>query len=438
MDINYSWVVSANMGLGHQRATYPLRHLAYKKIFLFGEDSVSSSKEQRLWKLFRNSYEALSRTKKMPIIGPYLFNILDRLQNISPFYPKRDRSGPSLQVKSLYSLIKRGFGLEICNELSKENLPVITSFYSAAIAVEEMTDLAVYCIICDSDINRVWVAKKPEKSRIKYLVPCGRAMRRLRQYGVPSDRIFLTGFPLPLENIGDKSMHIIKKDLSERLVRLDPSNRFRIIHGKEAYHYLGTSIPSVMPEKPLTITYAVGGAGAQTEIAGQLVSSLKELIKQDRIKINLVAGVREDVYNYFINMLKKHSLYNHPNIKIVYNNIIGNYFDEFSSILHTTDLLWSKPSEISFYSGLGIPIIITPPIGPHEVANKQWLREIGAGIPQQDPRYCHEWITDYLIDGRLAQAAWDGFLYARKMGVFKIEEVLNTGRMKREISPVKR
>jgi hypothetical protein len=434
---NY-WVVSANMGLGHQRATYPLREIAYGGIHLFGEDHIGSASEGRLWKLFLKSYEYISRTRQLPVIGPSMFSILEKLQNISPYYPFRDQSQPSLQLKSLYSMIRRGMGHGLCSKLLTGKKPVITSFYASAIAAEELTDLPIYCIICDSDINRVWVAQDPRKSRIVYFTPCGRAMRRLKQYGVPDERIFLTGFPLPLENVGDKSMNILRYDLRQRLVRLDPAGRFRIIHGEEVKHYLGCQDLIHLKEQPLTVTYVVGGAGAQTEIAYAALESLAPLIKQGKIALNLVAGIRSKVYRYFVKLTKKAGMTDDKRLRIVYHSDINEYFREFSQILHSTDLLWTKPSELSFYCGLGIPIIIAPPIGPHEVANRRWLRELGAGIPQEDPRYCGEWIKDYFHDGHFAQAAWDGFLYARKMGVYKIQEVLDTNTLVREVSPVRR
>jgi hypothetical protein len=42
-------------------------------------------------------------------------------------------------------------------------------------------------------------------------------------------------------------------------------------------------------------------------------------------------------------------------------------------------------------------------------------------------RYTHEWLIDLLENGRLAEAAWDGFLKARKLGTYKIEELVRTG-----------
>ena len=435
MDLQ-AWIVSANMGLGHQRATYPLRDMAYNGVLLFGEDE-SLKKEKRQWTIFRNSYETLSRPRQIPLIGPYLFSLLEKLQNISPYYPRRDQSGPSLQVRSLYTLIRRGMGRGISEILNTRRLPVVTSFYAAAIAAEELTDLPVYCIICDADINRVWVAERPQESRIIYFAPCGSAMRRLKEYGVPDERIYLTGFPLPMENIGT-NMEILKRDLARRLIRLDPTKRFRIIHGEEVRSYLGDSWDPDMGSGPITITYAVGGAGAQAEIAGGAVKSLSNMIKEGKVRLNLVAAHRKEVNDYFEKLITKHGLTMSEGIRILYNQDKNEYFRQFNELLHDTDILWTKPSEMSFYCGLGLPIIIAPPIGPHEVYNQRWLRDLGAGLHQSDPQYCSEWIMDYLVDGKLSLAAWDGFLYARKLGVEKIAEVLTTGTMERHYNPLLR
>ncbi len=432
------WVISANMGLGHQRATYPLRRYACEDIQLFGENEMSSERERRLWRLFQSSYEFLSRTRQFPVIGPSLFSVLERLQNIFPYYPFRDQSKPSLQVKSLYSLIRRGLGRGMSSKLLSRKLPVVTSFYAAAIAAEEHTDLPVYCIICDADINRVWVAERPQKSRIVYFAPCGHAMRRLKEYGVPDERIFLTGFPLPEENIGGADMSILKHDLAQRLIRLDPTKRFRTIHGQEAGHYLGGCWDPSAPAGPLTLTYAVGGAGAQSEIAEGVLKSLSPSIRAGRIRLNLVAAHRPEVKQYFDRLLEKYKLTGNGHARVVYNPDKNAYFSEFSRLMRDTDLLWTKPSELSFYCGLGIPIIIAPPIGPHEIFNQRWLRDLGSGTHQSEPEYCGEWILDYLADGRFSQAAWDGFLYARKLGASKIAEVLDTGTMRREYSPLLR
>lgn len=412
--------------------------MAYDDIQLFGENVTSSKREKKLWHIFLNSYEFLSKTRQLLIVGPSLYNLLEKLQNISPYYPFRDQSRPSFQLKSLYSLIRRGLGNGLSSMLSTKKLPVITSFYAAAIMAEERTDLPVYCIICDADINRAWVAENPRKSRIIYFAPCGHALRRLKQYGVPDERIFLTGFPLPQENIGGPDMSILKEDLAKRLVRLDPIKRFRAIHGEEARYYLGSFWNPADSGEPITLSYVVGGAGAQADIAEGVVISLAPQILAGKIKLNLVAAHRTEVRQYFLKLIEKHGLSQSDNVRVIYHADKNRYFSEFNRMLRTTDVLWTKPSELTFYCGLGIPIIIAPPIGPHEVFNQRWIRDLGAGFHQEESKYCGEWLLEFLYDGRLAQAAWDGFLYARKLGAYKIAEVLDTGGMEREYSPLKR
>jgi len=85
-----------------------------------------------------------------------------------------------------------------------------------------------------------------------------------------------------------------------------------------------------------------------------------------------------------------------------------------------------------------MPIITTPALGSQETFNRKWLLDIQAGIRQENPDYAHQWLMDLLNKGRLAEAAWSGFLKARKLGTYKIIEVLQTGAMKHELSPIER
>ncbi len=106
--------------------------------------------------------------------------------------------------------------------------------------------------------------------------------------------------------------------------------------------------------------------------------------------------------------------------------------------MRETDILWTKPSELSFYSALGLAIVCAPAIGSQEDKNLQWLEEKGCAPPQVEPRLPLEWLTDMLNDGVLAEKALSGFIKNRKLGVYKIEEVLSTGTMSRETDPLKR
>jgi hypothetical protein len=194
---------------------------------------------------------------------------------------------------------------------------------------------------------------------------------------------------------------------------------------------------TINQKRLLTITYAVGGAGAQKEIGIQLMKSLSKEINDGRVKINLTAGTRSDLASYFDKAISDNSFTNNQ-VSIIWGETNESYFDLFNKALHTTDILWTKPSELSFYSALGIPIIMTPAIGPQEKCNSRWLREIGAGIKQQNPEYTNQWLFDLIKKGRLAEAAWNGFLKARKYGTYNILDFLETGTFTASNDPLRR
>src|SRR3989338_3463223 len=153
----------------------------------------------------------------------------------------------------------------------------------------------IYCVVCDADITRSWATISPEKSKIKYFAPCTWARDRLKLYGVNPSHIFLTGFPLPKENIGNDS-EIIKEDMRHRLINLDPSKKYRRLYEPTVKGFLGK-----LPEKsnhPLTIMFSIGGAGAQKEIPVHAINSLKEKIKEKKLRFIIAIGVREELRKY--------------------------------------------------------------------------------------------------------------------------------------------
>jgi hypothetical protein len=434
---NKAWVVSADMGYGHQRAVYPLRDIAQEGIITVGSSEAVSKSEKKLWKRLLNAYEFFSRAKGLPVIGPPLFSMLDSLMRIPSFYPMRNLSNSTFQVNLLESLIEKGLCKGMLDKTSTKILPLVTSFYASAIAADKNGFNKIYCIICDADINRVWVAKQPWESRIEYFAPCGKAAQRLKAYGVPEERIHLTGFPLPTELLGDGNLSVLKKDLAQRLFYLDPKGKFWARHGRNVEYFLGKENCVFKNERKLTITYAVGGAGAQKEIGRTIAKSLNEKLKAGEIKINLVAGIRREVYDYF-ESVKGGIDPDGDSIRIIYSKSLQEYFDLFNDSLHDTDILWTKPSELSFYCALGLPIIMSPVIGSQEKFNRKWLREIQAALKQEKPEYTDQWLYDLLNRGTLAESAWDGFLKARKLGTFKIKQVLKNGYVEKQTDPVLR
>jgi hypothetical protein len=425
------------MGFGHKRAVYPLREIAEGGIISVGENDAASSTEKKLWRRLLRMYESFSRAWSIPLVGRYIFGILDAFLKIPTFYPLRNLSRTTFQVQILESFIEKGLCEGMLERIKSKRLPLVTSFYAPAIAADRRGTEKIYCIICDADLNRVWVAREPSESRIEYFAPCGRVVQRLKAYGVPDDRIFLTGFPLPQELVGGMDMPILKSDLGQRLFYLDPKNRFWSRYGVNVEHFLGKEHCVFQGNRTLTITYSVGGAGAFKEIGARIAWSLREDILAGRVRLNLAAGTKEPVRHFF-EEVKAGISESCDYIRVISAGDVEDYFLRFNSALRTTDILWSKPSELSFYAGLGIPIITTPALGSQETFNRRWLRDIQAGIRQENPEYTHQWLFDLLNKGRLAEAAWSGFLKARKLGSYRIIEVLQTGSLPRELSPIMR
>ena len=187
------------------------------------------------------------------------------------------------------------------------------------------------------------------------------------------------------------------------------------------------------PEEPsrrkLTVTFAVGGAGAQRNLARDILVSLRERLNKEEMNLNLVAGSRADVYSYFKKMIIDARLVKQfgKNLNIIYAKHKNDYFKDFNEALRTTDVLWTKPSEMVFYSALGLPIIMAPSVGSQEDYNRTWLKTVSAGISQQDPKYTSEWLFDWVKSGWLAEAAMSGFLDARQFGVRNIIDVVFRG-----------
>ena len=346
----------------------------------------------------------------------------DRFQKIFSFYPKRNLQKPNFALKQVFSLIKKGWGKDLIKKLKEKSFPLITTFYAPAFTADFFNfSKEIFCVICDTDVSRTWVSLKPKESRIKYFTPNERVSERLKLYGVRKENIFLTGYPLPEENIGTENLEILKNDLSHRLLNLDPDERYYKEYGALINKYLGE-----LPKKsnhPLTIMFAVGGAGAQKKIAIHAVQSLSKEIKAGNIKLVLSAGIRNNVKKYFERNIEKLKL--EKEVDIIFDEKINEYFEKFNKALRKTDVLWTKPSELSFYVALGIPIIIAPPIGSQEDFNKEWLLRMNLGIVQKNPKHTDQWFFDYLKKGIFAKSAFHGFIEGEKMGTFNIKKIIS-------------
>jgi hypothetical protein len=428
-----AWVVSVNMGYGHERAAFGLEDLAYGNIVTANNYPGIPESEKRHWDNTRKIYEFVSRIQPIPGVGKAAFRVMDSFQRIPEFYPRRDLSQPSLQLRQIYDLIRRKkLGKHLIEKLAKRNMPLISTFFIPAFAAEEHGYPGeIYLVTCDADISRAWAPLDPKKSRINYFAANGRVVERLKLYGVRPERIFLTGFPLPKTNIGGPQAFIVKKDLASRICNLDPNGIFIGKYADVLRQNLGPDLCEFKKTHPLTVTFSVGGAGAQHMLAIDLMKSLKSSILQGRLRLNLEAGTRKHLAEEFRNAAISLGLKRviEKNLHIHYHDDRPTYFRSFAKNLRTTDILWTKPSELSFYAGIGLPIIMAPPIGSQEDFNKKWLETVNAGTSQLDPRFANEWLFDWVDSGGLARFAWNGYIEAPTHGAYRIEQIITGEKM---------
>src|SRR5260221_275279 len=167
-----AWVVSADMGFGHQRAAHALAHLAEAGVLTAGSADLTDAEEIRFWRRLTWTYDFLSRSKGLPFVAGAL-------------------------CWALASLLRR------------------------------------------------------------------------------------------------------------RLARLAPGGRFTSVYGSTVRELLGAR-----PEPPanaarVTVTFAVGGAGAQTDIGLILAQSLKPGILDGRFRLILVAGINRLVERVFVEFVTR-------------------------------------------------------------------------------------------------------------------------------------
>ncbi|MDD5098135.1 MAG: hypothetical protein PHD31_00190 [Candidatus Pacebacteria bacterium] len=419
-----AWVVSINMGYGHQRTAYPLRFFAEGKEIISANDySGIPESDKKIWENSRGFYEFVSRFKKVPLLGEFAFYLFDLTQKINEFYPKRNLSSSNFTQQRTYPLFNKGWGKDLIERCSKKKIPFISTFYNTAFMAEHFNYPGdIFCIVCDTDMSRSWAPLNPKKSRIKYFAPTHRVANRLKLYGVKKENIIFSGYPLPIENIGGKHMETLKEDMGKRLLNLDPRKNYIEKYGALVREKIG-KLPKESG-RPLTIMFTVGGAGAQKEIGIEIIRRLKKSINEKRLKVILVAGIKNNIKEYFEKEINNGGLGDMlgNGIDIICENSFDKYYESFNLALRNTDILWTKPSELSFYAGLGLPIIIAPTIGSQEEFNRRWLLSSGYGIDQRDIEHIKDWLFDWLESGYFAEMAMEGFVEVEKMGTMKIKE----------------
>lgn len=424
-------LVAIDMGYGHLRPAHALSEYLSLPILEADRAPLAQAEERQRWHSLRRAYERLSRASQHALWGAPLRAVLNATTNIPEYYPERDLSRPTMGARYLEHHIRRGLGHDLASYLATHNARLLTTYYAPAIAADRHGHTDIYCIVTDSDINRVWAPLLGEGSHITYLVPSQRARRRLRAYGVAQERIAVTGFPLPHSLLGGPQLPVLRHNLRRRLRRLDTHGVFHDDMRHELVQLLGKNAEgSEGPAVPPRLSFAIGGAGAQSGLVEQFLPSLAPLLESGKLRLTLVAGRRADAHERIMAAVVQHKLeaLMHNALDVLYEPDMHGYFQKFNTLMADTDVLWTKPSEVTFFGALGMPLILSPPVGIHEHFNRRWCEQSGVGLRQHDPRFAADWIKDWLKDGTFAAAAWSGFVRMPKYGLYKISDTITNGR----------
>jgi hypothetical protein len=404
-------ITALDMGYGHLRAAAALASACGTTVTDADRPPIATEEEAATWQRTRRWYEALSRAADA-WYAPGARRILDLITEIPPLEPPRDLSATTAGTRFLSRLIDRGLGAGVASRLRETGDPLLSTFYAPAIAAEAHGAERVHLVITDSDVNRVWTPADPRRSRISYFAPTETAAARLRSYGVPADRVRVTGFPLPPELADDVAC---RRALAARLARLDPAGTFRAAAGGEVRALLGDAVPA---SGPPTIVFAVGGAGAQSGVARLLLRSLRAPLLRAEIRLVLVAGTRHRVAAKFAEWIAESRV--GDAVRVLHEPDFASYYRRFNETLAEADVLWTKPSELTFYAALGLPLLCARPLGVHERRNRAWAVGLGAAFDAKDSRATANRLPSLLADGSLAAAAWAGFTRMPRSGTARI------------------
>lgn len=404
------------MGYGHLRAARAIAERLGTRVRRADALELAGSDEVSEWRRLKSGYETLSRATDWPVVGAVASSALDRMTRMGGV--RRDPSLPDLTSRRLQSRIRAGLGAELVRRLRSSGERLISTFYAPAIAAAEAGLDATVCVVTDVDVHRIWAPVDASRTPLWYCVPAERTRSRLISYGVSPGRVVVTGFPLPPRLAGSLDPERLRRHLRRRQARLDPCGRS-----------LPSSPGEVEPEpregplEPPRITFTVGGAGAQRRQLGRFLRALLPEVACRRLRLSVSVGTHEELLPWLRRLADEARVAVHGDrFQIVHRKSVDDYLVAFEELLAHSDALVTKPSEMSFYAALGLPLILTTPLGDHERANREWLLENGAAVTLGDDEDVLRRMQHWLESGTLAHVAWNAYQRLPRHGARRIAE----------------
>lgn len=355
-------VTAVHMGLGHLRAALPLADALGVPLTLADHPPVCGRLEAEAWDTIRRGYEALSRHATHNRAAAAL------LHQITTIPAAPGPHGADGATWALAGAVSLGVGAGLVRVARAEGRPVLSTFYLLAIAADA-AGIPAACVVTDTDCARAWVPADAARSGIRWFAPVDAVRARLLDYGVRPERVEVTGFPLPPALVASAAA-----DLPARLDRL-------------------------AGRAPLRVLLAIGGAGAQIDVVRAMVRE-----PHPGIEFRVSGGVRPEVARALADC----------GVEVDVGVDIADHARRFAAALQATDVLWTKPSELTFYAALGVPLVLAPPVGEQEERNAAWLAAHGLRIDAPAD------LAGLRASGALARAAEAGYTRLSRAGTATI------------------
>lgn len=344
-------VVAVRMGLGHLRAARPLATALGVPLERADEEPLATAAEARLWAATTELYEGLSRRAAE---GGAAGALLGHLTAIPA--PGEGRPAPDAAARAHDAALAAGLCARLVGQLG--GAPLLTTFYTPALAAARLGHPAV-CVVTDLDCARVWAPAGPAPACLRYAAPDEAVARRLGEYGVPAAQVEVTGFPLP-------------PALVDGAEAATEARRRRLLAGE-----------------PLRVVAAVGGAGAQLDRVRALVRGALPALAAGEVELRLFLGLRVELAEQLRGELAD-ALAARPGrasgpLELSAAPGFEAHAVSFEAALAEADVLWTKPSELSFYAALGLPLCLAPAVGVQEERNRAALAARGLALDAAAP-----------------------------------------------------
>jgi Domain of unknown function (DUF6938) len=391
-------ITSALMGFGHLRAAHNISSYSQAPIVRVDREPNVNAVDKFVWSGSQYLHTYASRGAEGR--NRLLYKWFEGVMSIP-----EDHQSPSMAESNFIHLLKRcGVGKTFFHELNGSSTPLLHTFYlPAMLSLYWNYSGRNFLLLCDTDFHRVWVPTDPTVGNLEYFVPISGSADRLISYGVPSGRIHVTGFPLPPASTGGRDLGTLISNFDVRRMRLKPNSTV-----------------------PLTIMFPFSGAGTYSNVLADLVKTILDDLREGSLRLTVSCGNNEHALRNAENILANYRLDESEFTEIIFDKDIFASFDKFNNALKSADLIITKPSEMVFYAGLGIPMVFLPPIGAHEAKNRRYLVENKCAADMGNVSDFPRWLDEARRSGKLLEFAEMGYRNITKTGTYEIDDIMRS------------